>query len=191
MGDYAVTCMAISTRVLWGAIGVLTHSAGYARAPASADGVLVMAVSPGAGINLYPELLAQAPPDLLRPTAERVEPWWTPRFRNIGFGVGGAGVVTAGLGAYFGLQAESKRDSVKRDAGLSQQDALTRHRHANIRIGSAVSEITVDSSTGAFKSWPLPVGEGLLKLSVRAPGYRETTEVVSKEASGNVKSVTL
>ena len=272
---------------LIGMAGLLSRPVVADSAPVSGAGVHRVNASSGAAPELYPVLLAQAKPDFLRPAVEQEVPWWTPLFKNIGYGVGGMGLVGAGVGAYYGLQAESKRNSVKRDTGLSQQEALSRHREANvlagranlffivgasvaalgaslvgfdwiaappreqlivvsgpkaceanaecssgetcqnktcrlppvvvqreaatyfiegvvvdkvtgdpirdasIRIGDAVSEITVNSGTGAFKSWPLPVGDGLVKLYVRAPGYRETTDVVSKEAAGKVKKVTL
>ncbi|MEK7705834.1 MAG: hypothetical protein AAB426_12810, partial [Myxococcota bacterium] len=99
-------------------------------------------------------LVGQARPDLMRPALEPVAPWWTPLFRNIGYLVGGAGLLGAAAGAYYGLQAQSKRDAIKRDAGLSQEDAITRDRQASVLAGRANLFFLVGGSIAA-------VGAGL------------------------------
>ncbi len=42
---------------------------------------------------------------------------------------------------------------------------------ATVRIGEETSALTVGPSSGEFTSWPLPTGEGLIRILIEAPGY--------------------
>jgi hypothetical protein len=57
--------------------------------------------------------------------------------------------------------------------------------------GVAGSALAVDYKTGTFKSWAIPCGEGLIKVSVAAPGYRPYEETIPKGKVGEAKSLTL
>jgi len=57
--------------------------------------------------------------------------------------------------------------------------------------GIGGSALAVDYKTGAFKSWPIPCGDGLIKVSVAAPGYRPLEETVPKGKGDEVKSLAL
>jgi hypothetical protein len=52
------------------------------------------------------------------------------------------------------------------------------------------SALAVDYRTGTFLSWPLPVGEGLVKVTASAPGYRTAEQTIPKGKSGEVKELT-
>jgi len=60
---------------------------------------------------------------------------------------------------------------------------------AQVRIGDASSPIAVDRKTGHFKSWPLEIGEGIIKVVAEAPGYRSQEMVLPRGAVGEVKTV--
>lgn len=45
--------------------------------------------------------------------------------------------------------------------------------------------LTVDGRDAAFKSWPLPAGEGLLEVHVTAPGYKSFSQVLPRGAAGS------
>lgn len=46
--------------------------------------------------------------------------------------------------------------------------------------GYETSPLAVDFNTGKFHSFPLPVGEGLIKVSVTAPNYRPTEQTIAR-----------
>ena len=57
--------------------------------------------------------------------------------------------------------------------------------------GITGSALAVDYKTGTFKSWAIPCGEGLIKVSVAAPAYRPFEQTVPKGKAGEVKSLTV
>jgi len=57
--------------------------------------------------------------------------------------------------------------------------------------GTDGSPLSVDYKTGNFKSWPIPVGEGLLKVTVQAPNYRPYEETLPKGKAGETKTLAL
>lgn len=73
-------------------------------------------------------------------------------------------------------------------------NALTEEpvRGATIAVtGVASSPLAVDPNTGAFTSFPLPVGEGLVQVKVEAPGFQPVTETLSRGGADEVKQLTL
>ena len=62
---------------------------------------------------------------------------------------------------------------------------------ASVQIGNAASPMAVDRKTGEFKSWPLPVGQGLVEVRVDAPGYRGVKEMTPQGGDGEVRKVAL
>jgi len=53
--------------------------------------------------------------------------------------------------------------------------------------GFESSPLAVDYKTGAYASWPLPAGDGLLKVTVVAQGYRPAEQTMPRGAAGEKK----
>jgi hypothetical protein len=51
------------------------------------------------------------------------------------------------------------------------------------------SALAVEYKTGNFTSWPIEAGEGLVKVTASAPGYRPTEQTVPKGKKGEIKEV--
>ena len=107
----------------------------HANTPFSEPHAMVVEEGVRGTVELFPtevtELGSKAPPALQAPSVDKPSPWWTPLMRYTGIAVGGVGLATVGVGAYFGQQAESRRSSTKREAGLSQQESQRRYEQAD------------------------------------------------------------
>jgi hypothetical protein len=55
--------------------------------------------------------------------------------------------------------------------------------------GFDAAVLSTDLKTGAYTSWPLPVGTGLVRITARAPGYVEGEQTVPRGAAGETKVV--
>lgn len=55
--------------------------------------------------------------------------------------------------------------------------------------GYEQSPVAVDFRTGKFRSFPLPVGEGLVKVTVNAPNYRSTDQTVPRGTGDSVTTL--
>lgn len=51
------------------------------------------------------------------------------------------------------------------------------------------SLLAVDYKSGKFRSWPILVGEGLIKVSATAPGFRPAEQTVPRGQAGEVKAL--
>ncbi len=51
------------------------------------------------------------------------------------------------------------------------------------------SALAVDYKTGNFRSWPIPSGDGLIKVTAQAPEYRPSDQTLSKGQPGEVKTL--
>lgn len=51
------------------------------------------------------------------------------------------------------------------------------------------SPLAVEYKSGKFKSWPIPVGDGLVKVTAAAPGYRSAEQTVPKGKAGTTVAV--
>jgi hypothetical protein len=55
--------------------------------------------------------------------------------------------------------------------------------------GYEQSPLAVDYKTGKFRSFPIPVGEGLMKVSVSAPNYRAADQTIPRGSGDSVQTV--
>ena len=55
--------------------------------------------------------------------------------------------------------------------------------------GYEQSPLAVDYKTGKFRSFPIPVGEGLVKVSVTAPNYRPSDQTIPRGSGDQVQTV--
>lgn len=64
-------------------------------------------------------------------------------------------------------------------------------RNASVKVSGFEGTVISTGGDGSFQTWPLPVDDGLLRITIKAPGFKTATQTIPKGPQGTTKKITV